>query len=31
VVPPPMIEDMYRPRLQGIGKSLPATLEVVPP
>jgi uncharacterized protein YfaS (alpha-2-macroglobulin family) len=31
VVPPPTIEDMYRPRLQGIGRSLPETLEVTPP
>jgi alpha-2-macroglobulin len=31
VVPPPTIEDMYRPRLQGIGRSLPQTLEVTPP
>ena len=31
VVPPPMIEDMYRPRLRGLGKSIPERLEVTPP
>jgi alpha-2-macroglobulin len=31
VVPPPMIEDMYRPRLRGLGKSVPEQLQVVPP
>ncbi len=30
-VPPPMVEDMYRPELRGIGKASPATVEVVPP
>jgi uncharacterized protein YfaS (alpha-2-macroglobulin family) len=31
VVPPPTIEDMYRPRLRGLGKSVPETLEVKSP
>jgi uncharacterized protein YfaS (alpha-2-macroglobulin family) len=31
VVPPPMIEDMYRPRLRGVGKSIPEQVEVTPP
>lgn len=31
VVPPPMIEDMYRPRLRGLGRSVPESLEVTPP
>ncbi len=31
VVPPPTIEDMYRPRLRGLGKSVPELLEVTPP
>jgi uncharacterized protein YfaS (alpha-2-macroglobulin family) len=31
VVPPPMIEDMYRPRVRGLGRSVPETVEVVPP
>ncbi|MBB1061837.1 alpha-2-macroglobulin family protein [Marilutibacter spongiae] len=30
-VPPPMVEDMYRPELRGIGKASPATVDVVPP
>ena len=30
-VPMPYIEDMYRPRLYGIGKAEPATLQVLPP
>ena len=30
-VPPPMVQDMYRPQIRGIGKSLPATLKVVQP
>ena len=31
VVPPPAIEDMYRPRLRGLGKSVPETLDVKSP
>jgi uncharacterized protein YfaS (alpha-2-macroglobulin family) len=31
VVPPPTVEDMYRPRLRGLGASVPTTLEVAPP
>lgn len=31
VVPPPMVEDMYRPRLRGLGTSIPETVEVTPP
>ena len=31
VVPPPMIEDMYRPRLRGLGQSVPEQLQVTPP
>ncbi|GAB3331785.1 alpha-2-macroglobulin [Marilutibacter aestuarii] len=30
-VPPPMVEDMYRPELRGIGQASPATVDVVPP
>ena len=30
-VPPPVVEDMYRPALRGIGKATPATLTVVEP
>ncbi|HEY2344577.1 MAG TPA: alpha-2-macroglobulin [Xanthomonadaceae bacterium] len=30
-VPPPMVQDMYRPEIRGIGKSVPATLKVVQP
>ncbi len=30
-VPPPLVEDMYRPALRGIGKVTPATLTVVEP
>ena len=29
--PPPLVEDMYRPTLRGVGKSLPATITVVQP
>jgi alpha-2-macroglobulin len=28
VVPPPMLEDMYRPELQAIGVSIPERIEV---
>ncbi|HWG10152.1 MAG TPA: alpha-2-macroglobulin [Rhodanobacteraceae bacterium] len=31
IVPPPLVEDMYRPALRGIGKSQPAALDVVEP
>ena len=31
VVPPPQIEDMYRPTLRGVGTSVPATMTVVQP
>ncbi|MEO5596279.1 MAG: alpha-2-macroglobulin, partial [Lysobacteraceae bacterium] len=30
-VPPPMVQDMYRPQIRGIGKSIPATIKVVQP
>ncbi len=30
-VPPPIVEDMYRPEVRGIGKSTPATIKVVEP
>jgi uncharacterized protein YfaS (alpha-2-macroglobulin family) len=30
-VPPPLVEDMYRPDLRGVGKSNPATITVVQP
>ena len=30
-VPPPLVEDMYRPQLRGVGKVSPASLEVVQP
>ena len=30
-VPPPMIEDMYRPQLRGVGRAVPSTLTVVEP
>ena len=29
--PPPLVEDMYRPTLRGVGKSVPATITVVQP
>ena len=31
IVPPPLVEDMYRPELRGVGKSTPATLVVKQP
>ncbi|HEY4581562.1 MAG TPA: alpha-2-macroglobulin [Lysobacter sp.] len=30
-VPPPLVEDMYRPWIRGVGRSTPATLSVVEP
>ncbi len=30
-VPPPLVEDMYRPQIRGIGKHTPETIEVVQP
>ena len=30
-VPPTLVEDMYRPEVRGIGKSVPATIKVVEP
>jgi uncharacterized protein YfaS (alpha-2-macroglobulin family) len=30
-VPPPIVEDMYRPEVRGIGKSEPAAIKVVEP
>ncbi len=30
-VPPPLVEDMYKPQVRGIGKSLPASVKVVEP
>jgi len=30
-VPPPMVEDMYRPEIRGVGKSEPAQIKVVEP
>jgi uncharacterized protein YfaS (alpha-2-macroglobulin family) len=30
-VPPPIVEDMYRPEVRGIGRSEPATIKVVEP
>ena len=30
-VPPPLVEDMYRPQLRGVGKAIPATMTVVQP
>jgi alpha-2-macroglobulin len=29
--PPPLVEDMYRPDLRGVGKSVPASITVVQP
>lgn len=29
--PPPLVEDMYRPSLRGVGKSVPASITVVQP
>ncbi len=31
VVPPPQVEDMYRPELRGVGRAVPATVTVVQP
>ncbi|MFY2765100.1 alpha-2-macroglobulin family protein [Arenimonas sp. MALMAid1274] len=31
VVPPPQVEDMYRPQLRGVGKAVPASVTVVQP
>ncbi|HVI26859.1 MAG TPA: alpha-2-macroglobulin [Xanthomonadaceae bacterium] len=31
IVPPPLVEDMYRPELRGVGRSTPATLTVKQP
>ena len=30
-VPPPQLEDMYRPELRAIGKTRPETIKVVQP
>jgi len=30
-VPPPLVEDMYRPQLRGVGKSVPSAITVVQP
>ncbi len=30
-VPPPLVEDMYRPELRGVGRSVPASLTVTQP
>lgn len=30
-VPPPLVEDMYRPQLRGVGRAEPASIEVVQP
>jgi len=30
-VPPPLVEDMYRPELRGVGRANPATVTVVEP
>ena len=29
--PPPLVEDMYRPQLRGVGRSVPASITVVQP
>jgi uncharacterized protein YfaS (alpha-2-macroglobulin family) len=29
--PPPLVEDMYRPELRGVGKSVPGSITVVQP
>ena len=29
--PPPLVEDMYRPMLRGVGRSVPASITVVQP
>jgi uncharacterized protein YfaS (alpha-2-macroglobulin family) len=31
VVPPPQVEDMYRPELRSVGRAIPASITVVPP
>ena len=31
IVPPPLVEDMYRPELRGVGRSMPATVVVKQP
>ena len=31
VVPPPLVEDMYRPAIRGVGKSTPVSITVVEP
>ncbi len=30
-VPPPLVQDMYRPQIRGIGKSTPASIKVIQP
>jgi uncharacterized protein YfaS (alpha-2-macroglobulin family) len=30
-VPPPLVEDMYRPELRGVGQARPAQMTVVQP
>ncbi len=30
-VPPPLVEDMYRPQVRGVGKSEPTTIKVIEP
>jgi uncharacterized protein YfaS (alpha-2-macroglobulin family) len=30
-VPPPLVEDMYRPAVRGIGKAVPTKITVVEP
>ncbi len=30
-VPPPLVEDMYRPDIRGVGRAVPGTITVVPP
>nr|WP_238345891.1 alpha-2-macroglobulin [Luteimonas saliphila] len=30
-VPPPMVEDMYRPQIRGVGRAVPGTITVVQP
>ncbi|MGJ4729212.1 alpha-2-macroglobulin family protein [Luteimonas sp. SDU101] len=30
-VPPPLVEDMYRPEVRGVGRALPASITVVQP
>ena len=29
--PPPLVEDMYRPDIRGVGRAVPATITVVQP